>query len=98
MCKTLKILLLCMIFCADLAAGEGAPAVDLDLGEEINETCAGCHGEYGQGSTDGGRFHDDPDDAGIFREYTDTGIASMLAYLATLDDRGIDIDQAKQSG
>ena len=53
MCKTIKILLLCMIFCADLAAGEEAPAVDLELGEEINETCAGCHGEYGQGSIDG---------------------------------------------
>ena len=224
MCKTIKILLLCMIFCADLAAGEEAPAVDLELGEEINETCAGCHGEYGQGSIDGEyprlagltsgyiarqlrlfkqrqrinipmlpytnerelpeedlvsiaaflasielptrlpainaaefdalerlqaskkvvniatypgdveagrkfykrecaschgsdgygdaskdipqlagqysqyllkqvenirsgeRFHDDPDDAGIFQEYSDAGIAAMLAYLATLDD------------
>jgi cytochrome c553 len=34
----------------------------------------------------GERFHDDPDDAGIFREYTDAEIAAMLAYLATLDD------------
>jgi len=30
-----------------------APAADLDYGEEINETCAGCHGEYGQGTIDG---------------------------------------------
>lgn len=52
MCKTIK-MLLCMIFCADLAAGEEASAVDLELGEEINETCAGCHGEFGQGSLDG---------------------------------------------
>jgi hypothetical protein len=34
----------------------------------------------------GERFHDDPDDAEIFREYTDSEIAAMLAYLATLDD------------
>ncbi|NOR51326.1 MAG: c-type cytochrome [Gammaproteobacteria bacterium] len=26
---------------------------DLELGEEINELCAGCHGEYAQGSKDG---------------------------------------------
>jgi len=27
--------------------------IDLDLGEEINELCAGCHGEYGQGGKKG---------------------------------------------
>ena len=27
--------------------------LDLEYGEEINETCAGCHGIYGQGSLDG---------------------------------------------
>lgn len=26
---------------------------DFDVGEEINETCAGCHGEYGQGGKQG---------------------------------------------
>jgi len=26
---------------------------DMDNGEEINETCAGCHGEYGQGGKQG---------------------------------------------
>ncbi|HEA25723.1 MAG TPA: c-type cytochrome [Ectothiorhodospiraceae bacterium] len=26
---------------------------DLDNGEEVNELCAGCHGEYAQGSRDG---------------------------------------------
>ncbi len=26
---------------------------DRDIGEEINETCAGCHGEYGQGGKKG---------------------------------------------
>jgi cytochrome c553 len=221
---TKNLLLLGLIFCAGVQAEVEAPAIDLELGEEINETCAGCHGEYGQGSIDGEyprlagltaeyltrqlrnfkqrkrnnipmlpytndrelpeedlvsvaaylasielptklppineaefdalkrlqaskkvvniatypgdveagrkfykqecaschgqdgygddnkgipqlvgqyslyllkqvenirtaeRFHDDPDDAGIFREYTDTEIAAMLAYLATLDD------------
>ena len=28
-------------------------AVDLENGEEINEVCAGCHGEYGQGGKEG---------------------------------------------
>jgi cytochrome c553 len=27
--------------------------VDMDLGEEINEVCAGCHGEYAEGGKDG---------------------------------------------
>ena len=27
--------------------------VDMEYGEEINETCAACHGEYGEGSVDG---------------------------------------------
>ncbi len=27
--------------------------VDLALGEEINELCAGCHGEYGEGGKQG---------------------------------------------
>lgn len=29
------------------------PEIDLDLGEEINEVCAGCHGEFGQGGKNG---------------------------------------------
>lgn len=28
-------------------------AVDMDNGEEINEVCAGCHGEFGQGGKQG---------------------------------------------
>ena len=28
-------------------------AIDLENGEEINELCAGCHGEYGQGGKEG---------------------------------------------
>ena len=50
---TKNLLLLGLIFCAAARAEGEAPAIDLDLGEEINETCAGCHGEYGQGSIDG---------------------------------------------
>jgi cytochrome c553 len=50
---TKHLLLLGLIFCAAARAEGGAPVVDLELGEEINETCAGCHGEYGQGSIDG---------------------------------------------
>ncbi|WP_256857555.1 c-type cytochrome [Solemya velum gill symbiont] len=30
-----------------------AGAVDLENGEEINEVCAACHGEYGQGGKNG---------------------------------------------
>jgi len=48
---TKNLLLLGLIFSA--AARAGAPVIDLELGEEINEICAGCHGEYGQGSIDG---------------------------------------------
>ncbi len=29
------------------------PEIDLDLGEEIHEVCAGCHGEYAQGGKQG---------------------------------------------
>ena len=39
--------------------------VDLDLGEEINEVCAGCHGEYAQGGK-GGEY---PRLAGLPVEY-----------------------------
>ena len=46
-------LLLGLIFCTCARAEDTAPAIDLELGEEINEVCAGCHGEYGQGSLDG---------------------------------------------
>ena len=28
-------------------------AFDVEIGEEINETCAGCHGEFGEGGKDG---------------------------------------------
>ena len=31
----------------------GTAMVDLEYGEEINETCAACHGEFGEGMPDG---------------------------------------------
>lgn len=39
--------------------------IDLEYGEEINETCAGCHGEKGEGSLDG----EYPRLAGMSRAY-----------------------------
>ena len=62
---TKHFLLLSLIFCAAAKAEGEAPAIDLELGEEINETCAGCHGEYGQGSIDG----EYPRLAGLTAEY-----------------------------
>ena len=59
------VFMLGMIVCFGVKAEENAPAVDLELGEEINETCAGCHGEYGQGSIDG----EYPRLAGLTAEY-----------------------------
>ena len=45
-----------------------APAMELDMenGEEINEVCAGCHGEFGQGGK-GGEY---PRLAGLPAEFT----------------------------
>lgn len=45
---------------------------DMEYGEEINETCAGCHGVYGQGSIEG----EYPRLAGLEAEY----IAKQLSY------------------
>ena len=39
--------------------------LDMEYGEEINETCAGCHGVFGQGSLDG----EYPRLAGLDAEY-----------------------------
>ena len=39
--------------------------MDMEYGEEINELCAGCHGEFGQGSGDG----EYPRLAGMDRQY-----------------------------
>ena len=54
----MKILFSALIFLfintatADEQPSELKPA-DLEIGEEINETCAGCHGEYAEGGKGG---------------------------------------------
>lgn len=45
-------LLLFALFAATGAEAE-TRAVDLQNGKDINEVCAGCHGEFGQGGKDG---------------------------------------------
>ena len=45
------IFILTFLFLATASASE--PEIDLDLGDEINQVCAGCHGEYGEGGKDG---------------------------------------------
>ncbi len=47
----LWIVLACQ-FVASSLAGAGEP-FDVELAKEINMTCAGCHGEFGQGVADG---------------------------------------------
>ncbi|UCB55289.1 MAG: c-type cytochrome [Thiotrichales bacterium] len=49
---------------AAVAAAE-SDDLEMEYGEEINETCAGCHGEFGQGSL-GGEY---PRLAGLDAEY-----------------------------
>jgi cytochrome c-type protein NapC len=34
-------------------AAAGKEELDIDYAEEINDTCAGCHGEFGEGTADG---------------------------------------------
>jgi len=46
-------LLIFLFFSHVLFASEKEPVIDLELGEEINEVCAGCHGEFGEGGKDG---------------------------------------------
>lgn len=48
-----------------VTAAEQQEELDMEYGEEINETCAGCHGEYGQGSIEG----EYPRLAGLDAEY-----------------------------
>lgn len=48
-----KIAIYCFIVSlSSLSLAEQYP-VDLELGEEVNELCAGCHGEFGQGGKKG---------------------------------------------
>ncbi|HBE92136.1 MAG TPA: cytochrome C [Gammaproteobacteria bacterium] len=48
----ISIRILIILFCAN-AGLLNAYEYDPDNGEEINELCAGCHGEYGQGGSEG---------------------------------------------
>ncbi|MCK5663220.1 MAG: c-type cytochrome [Thiotrichaceae bacterium] len=48
--KIMMVLALCLL--NSVAVSEDYP-IDLDLGEEINQLCAGCHGEYGEGGKKG---------------------------------------------
>jgi cytochrome c553 len=41
-----------LILALSMSPGLGL-AIDMDNGEEINEVCAGCHGEFGQGGKEG---------------------------------------------
>jgi len=57
---------LCVCICSGICrAAEVPEELDMEYGEEINETCAGCHGEFGQGSL-GGEY---PRLAGLDAEY-----------------------------
>jgi cytochrome c553 len=51
--KGLRILISALVLAAIGAANAEAREPDLQIGEEINEVCAGCHGEYGQGGKQG---------------------------------------------
>ena len=60
-CCAIALFLGGMILCAGTVAATGEQVqekpgdsvIDLEYGEEINETCAACHGEFGEGSLDG---------------------------------------------
>ena len=62
-----------------LAAGEvhAQAEVDMEYAAEINETCAGCHGEHGEGSLDG----EYPRLAGLNAEY----LANQLRLFKSRD-------------
>jgi cytochrome c553 len=71
------LILLCSGFNTAMSTEEPVPVdgiegPDMEYGEEINELCAGCHGEFGQGSGDG----EYPRLAGMDRQY----LARQLQY------------------
>ncbi|MCB1761470.1 MAG: c-type cytochrome [Gammaproteobacteria bacterium] len=49
----LQLPLLLLIFVVPLAWGDTAHRYDAENGQDINELCAGCHGEFGEGGSDG---------------------------------------------
>ena len=57
---------------SEILAAEDGPELDLEYAEEINDTCAGCHGEFGEGSIDG----EYPRLAGLDQDY----LASQIRY------------------
>ncbi len=48
-----KVFILSVFFCFISLSHAKDSEIDLELGEEINEVCAGCHGEYGEGGKQG---------------------------------------------
>jgi len=59
----------------EMLATEDSPELDLEYAEEISDTCAGCHGEFGEGSIDG----EYPRLAGLDQEY----LASQIRHFKT---------------
>ena len=56
----------------EVLAAEDTEEIDIEYAEEINDTCAGCHGEFGEGSIDG----EYPRLAGLDEEY----LASQIRH------------------
>jgi cytochrome c553 len=80
-------LLLLVLFATAGAHQTHARAPDLENGKDINETCAGCHGEFGQGGKEGEypRLAGQPADYTVrqlelFRDRTRPNMA-MLEYI-----------------
>jgi len=94
-----KVLTLLSLFTTLVFAWEvHAYEYDPDIGEEINEVCAGCHGEFGQGGKDGEypRIAGQPaqflvDQLHLFRDRKRPNIA-MIEYV---DDRQMPDNEIK---
>lgn len=52
-CPPIRFAVLLILFLSALTCEAGAREPDTEIGEEINEVCAGCHGEFGQGGKQG---------------------------------------------
>ena len=52
-CSTFLLASVWLLSCQGVYAADAQPEPDLELGEEINEVCASCHGEFGQGGKGG---------------------------------------------
>ena len=52
--RVLSLLIIPVLVMSSVQLGaDEIPEIDLELGAEINETCAGCHGEYAEGGKNG---------------------------------------------